>query len=90
LLSIGTRSYPLATAIYAGKALPTAKVPDPPHLITGDMCDRGKPDPEPYLRGAKVLNLDPKDCKDHSGGAILVLTLKVSLWRMRRRESDPV
>ena len=53
----------IATAIYAAKALPTAGVPEPPFLITGDMCDRGKPDPEPYLRGAKALGLDISDCK---------------------------
>lgn len=52
-----------ATAIYAGKALPTAGVPNPPFLITGDICDRGKPDPEPYLRGAEALRLAPHQCE---------------------------
>ena len=31
-------------------------------LITGDQCLRGKPDPEPYLRGAEKLGLMPADC----------------------------
>ena len=31
-------------------------------LITGDQFVRGKPDPEPYLRGAEKLGLTPADC----------------------------
>lgn len=31
-------------------------------LITGDMYMRGKPDPEPYLRGAAKLGLSPDEC----------------------------
>ena len=31
-------------------------------LITGDMFMRGKPDPEPYLRGAAELGLSPDEC----------------------------
>lgn len=31
-------------------------------LITGDLFVRGKPDPEPYLRGAEKLGLTPADC----------------------------
>ena len=31
-------------------------------LITGDMFTRGKPDPEPYLRGAAKLGLSPDEC----------------------------
>lgn len=31
-------------------------------LVTGDMFSRGKPDPEPYLRGAERLGLIPEEC----------------------------
>lgn len=31
-------------------------------LITGDLISRGKPDPEPYLRGAESIGLTPQDC----------------------------
>lgn len=31
-------------------------------LVTGDLIERGKPDPEPYLRGAEALGLAPADC----------------------------
>jgi len=51
-----------ATTVYSSKAMPTAGVPTPPKLITGDMCVKGKPDPEPYLRGAEALGKDPTKC----------------------------
>lgn len=31
-------------------------------LISGDEVDAGKPDPEPYLKGAALLGLDPAEC----------------------------
>ena len=31
-------------------------------LITGDLISRGKPDPDPYLRGAESLGLTPQNC----------------------------
>lgn len=31
-------------------------------LISGDMVKRGKPFPDPYLAGAKILGLSPKEC----------------------------
>jgi len=32
------------------------------HLITASDIRRGKPDPEPYLKGAAALKLDPQSC----------------------------
>jgi sugar-phosphatase len=37
-------------------------LPVPDRLISGDMVERGKPDPEPYRRGAELLGLTPVDC----------------------------
>ena len=34
----------------------------PAHLVTASDIKRGKPDPEPYLRGARSLGLAPADC----------------------------
>ena len=34
----------------------------PERLISGDMVERGKPDPEPYRRGAELLGLSPAEC----------------------------
>lgn len=32
------------------------------HIITGDMVNKAKPDPECFLTGAKLLGVDIKDC----------------------------
>jgi len=42
--------------------LRAAKLPWPHNLITADMVTKGKPDPEPYVRGAAVLGFAPEDC----------------------------
>lgn len=39
-----------------------AALPVPGRLITGEMVERGKPDPEPYRRGAELLGVEPADC----------------------------
>jgi sugar-phosphatase len=44
----------------------------PRHIITADMVANGKPHPEPYLKGAKILGLAPEDCiviEDSTSGA---------------------
>lgn len=42
--------------------LAVAGLPVPERLISADMVVRGKPDPEPYRRGAELLGLAPGDC----------------------------
>ena len=39
-----------------------AGLPEPKHLITSSDVVHGKPDPEPYLRAAESLALDPAEC----------------------------
>jgi sugar-phosphatase len=39
-----------------------AGLPFPKHLITSSDVQRGKPDPEPYIKAAKILALTPADC----------------------------
>ena len=39
-----------------------AGLPFPKHLITSSDVQRGKPDPEPYIKAAKILGLTPADC----------------------------
>lgn len=41
--------------------LEAAGLPVPARLVTADMVERGKPDPEPYRRGAELLGLNPQD-----------------------------
>lgn len=42
--------------------LEAAQLPVPTRVISGDMVERGKPDPEPYRRGAALLGLRPEEC----------------------------
>src|ERR1700740_1623064 len=39
-----------------------AGLPVPKHMITSTDVQRGKPDPEPYIKAAKILGLSPADC----------------------------
>ena len=62
-----------ATEKLARARLGYAALTVPEHFITADMVTNGKPSPEPYLKGAELLGLDPKDClviEDSSAGAI--------------------
>ncbi|CAD6569688.1 MAG: hypothetical protein TREMPRED_005420 [Tremellales sp. Tagirdzhanova-0007] len=51
-----------ATPLYASAALSTAGIQDPPRLITAADVINGKPNPEPYMVGAKALDMDPEKC----------------------------
>jgi mannitol-1-/sugar-/sorbitol-6-phosphatase len=50
-------TYPLANARIKAAGLPTPK-----NLVTSSDIINGKPDPEPYLRGAAKLGFTAKDC----------------------------
>jgi mannitol-1-/sugar-/sorbitol-6-phosphatase len=50
-----------------GRNLATARLqavglPVPPTMVTASDIMRGKPDPEPYLKGASALGFDPRSC----------------------------
>lgn len=55
VVTSGTR--PLATARLRFGGLPVPRI-----LVTADDVVNGKPHPEPYLKGAELLGLSPKDC----------------------------
>jgi sugar-phosphatase len=42
--------------------LAAAGLPVPERVISGNMVVRGKPDPEPYRRGAELLGFAPGEC----------------------------
>lgn len=47
-------------------------IPLPERVVTADRVKKGKPDPEPYLIGAKLLGLKPEEClviEDAASGA---------------------
>jgi mannitol-1-/sugar-/sorbitol-6-phosphatase len=39
-----------------------AGLPIPKHLITSNDVQHGKPNPEPYIKAAKILGFSPADC----------------------------
>jgi sugar-phosphatase len=58
---------PIAVVTSGSTALATARLRgaglEPPAvLITADKIERGKPDPEPFLLGARELGVDPARC----------------------------
>jgi mannitol-1-/sugar-/sorbitol-6-phosphatase len=55
VVTSGTRY--LATA-----RLKLGNLPIPNVLVSADDVSKGKPDPEPYLTGAKLLGVNPTDC----------------------------
>jgi len=55
VVTSGTRY--LATA-----RLKLANLPTPQVLVSADDVSKGKPDPEPYLMGAKLLGMNPSEC----------------------------
>ncbi len=51
-----------ATERLARVRLAAGGVAVPERIITADQVTQGKPNPEPYLRGAEILRLDAADC----------------------------
>ncbi|HEX7288621.1 MAG TPA: HAD family hydrolase [Candidatus Angelobacter sp.] len=55
VVTSATRALALARLHYAG-------LPAPANLVSADDVRRGKPSPEPYLKGAALLARTPADC----------------------------
>jgi sugar-phosphatase len=55
IVTSATRPLLLARLNAAGLTFPS-------QIITGEMVEKGKPDPEPYRRGAELLGFAPHDC----------------------------
>jgi len=59
------------TRYLATSRLKLANLPIPQVLVSADDVSKGKPDPEPYLMGAKLLGVNPSQClviEDAPGG----------------------
>src|SRR5215470_19253909 len=39
-----------------------AGLPEPKFIVTSDDITSGKPDPEPYMKGAKAMSFPPSEC----------------------------
>jgi sugar-phosphatase len=44
------------------RRLEVAGLPIPSRIISADVVERGKPDPEPYRKGAELLGMRPEEC----------------------------
>jgi sugar-phosphatase len=55
IVTSATRELALARLGYVG-------LPLPDNAVTAEMVERGKPHPEPYLKGAAVLGFAPAEC----------------------------
>jgi len=51
-----------ATRALAEVRLRAAGLPTPKHLVTASDLQRGKPFPDPYLKGAEILGIAPAEC----------------------------
>lgn len=51
-----------ATKSYASAALAKAGIPVPDVFVVSEDVEKGKPEPDPYLLGAKKCGVDPKRC----------------------------
>ena len=47
----------LSTSRIVNSGLPLPEV-----LITADDIENGKPDPEPFLKAAEIMGIDPREC----------------------------
>lgn len=51
-----------ATGRLARERLRVAGLPEPERMISAEMVERGKPDPEPYRRGAELIHSPAAEC----------------------------
>src|SRR5260370_36901028 len=50
------------TRALAHVRITAAGLPEPKHLVTSTDVQHGKPNPEPYLKGAQILGISTADC----------------------------
>mgnify|MGYP001823509867 CR=1 FL=1 len=65
LASLPPDRWTIATSAFRGVAvvwLQHCGLPVPPKLVTVDDVEHGKPAPDPYLRAAELLGMDPAAC----------------------------
>jgi sugar-phosphatase len=65
LASLPAERWTIATSAFRGVAVVWLRgcgLPVPPALVTVDDIEHGKPSPDPYLRAAELLGVDPARC----------------------------
>ncbi len=76
----------------AGVRIAVAGLPQPKHLVTATDVRRGKPDPEPYLKGAQFLGVPAVDClviEDAPAGIRAGKAAGAQVLALRTTASDP-
>jgi sugar-phosphatase len=86
--------------VIANRRLQAAGVSAPPVLVTARDIQRGKPDPQGYLEGARRLGVDPRDCvvvEDAPAGiaagvaaGMSVIAVLTTCGSERLREADAI
>ncbi|MGB8474986.1 MAG: HAD family hydrolase [Candidatus Acidiferrum sp.] len=82
-----------ATRKLAEVRLRVAGLPVPMHLVTSDDVQRGKPFPDPYLKGAEILEISPPDCvvvEDAASGVRSGKAAGARVLALRTTSSDAV
>ena len=65
LSSLPPERWAIVTSCPRGLALARLRatgMPEPAHMVVAEDITKGKPDPEPYLKGAARLGVAPADC----------------------------
>ena len=75
-------------------------IPVPDIMVTADDVSNGKPDPEPYRRGAELLQTDPAQCvvfedapagiRSAQGAGMKVISLPTTYPATELREADVI
>jgi len=84
----------------AASRLQAGHLPAPDVMVTGTDVANGKPHPEPYLKGAQLLGVKPRDCMviedapagiraAHAGG-MKVIALRTTFPEAELKEADAV
>ena len=76
----------------AGVRIAAAGLPQPKHLVTATDVHRGKPDPEPYLKGAQFLGVPAVNClviEDAPAGIRAGKAAGARVVALRTTASDP-
>jgi mannitol-1-/sugar-/sorbitol-6-phosphatase len=79
------------TRALANVRITAAGLPEPKHLVTSTDVQHGKPDPEPYLKGAQILGIPTADCiviEDAPAGILAGKAAGARVLALRTTASD--
>lgn len=80
------------TRALAQVRIAAAELPQPKHLVTSTDVKNGKPNPEPYIKGAQILGLPAKDCiviEDAPAGIRAGKAAEARVLALRTTATDP-